>query len=158
MLHDENYRTQIIDRIRHLRRDTPRRWGKMSADQMLWHVNSGLLMALGQIDVPPRKLPMPRPLVRFFVLNLPWPKGVPTMPMFVASGSVRLRIGTRAVPAADRSARSEGARRALADAPAARSAVRPRCQPAAGEASRSSLEAIWSLITGQCEMDAGRCE
>ena len=87
LLHDENYRSQIIERIRRLRRDTPRRWGKMSADQMLWHVNGGLLMALGQIDVPPRRLPMPRPLVRFFVLNLPWPKGVPTMPMFVASGS-----------------------------------------------------------------------
>lgn len=87
MLHDEVYRSQIISRIGGLRRDTPRRWGKMSADQMLWHVSGGLLMALGQIDVPPRKLPMPRPLVRFFVLNLPWPKGVPTMPMFVASGS-----------------------------------------------------------------------
>jgi hypothetical protein len=87
LLHDEAYRSQIIDRIGSLRRDTPRRWGKMSTDQMLWHVNGGLSMALGQIDVPPRKLPMPRPLVRFFVLNLPWPKGVPTMPMFVASGS-----------------------------------------------------------------------
>ena len=87
LLHDESYRSQIIERIRRLRRDTPRRWGKMSADQMLWHVNGGLSMALGQIDVPPRRLPMPRPLVRFFVLNLPWPKGVPTMPMFVASGS-----------------------------------------------------------------------
>jgi hypothetical protein len=59
----------------------------MSADQMLWHVNGGLLMALGQIDVPPRRLPVPRPVVRFIALNLPWPKGVPTMPMFVASGS-----------------------------------------------------------------------
>jgi hypothetical protein len=87
MLHDEVYRSQIISRIGSLRRDTPRRWGKMSTDQMLWHVNGGLSMALGQIDVPPRKLPMPRPLVRFFVLNLPWPKGVRTMPMFVASGS-----------------------------------------------------------------------
>jgi hypothetical protein len=86
-LHDEVYRSQIIDRIRSLRRDSPRRWGRMSADQMLWHVNGGLLMALGQMNVPPQKTPMPLAIMRLVVLNLPWPKGLPTMPMFVASGS-----------------------------------------------------------------------
>jgi hypothetical protein len=86
-LHDEAYRSKIIERLRSLRRDTPRRWGKMSIDQMLWHVNGGLSMALGQIDVPRRNLPLPRSVVRFVVLNLPWPKGVPAIPMFVASRS-----------------------------------------------------------------------
>jgi DinB superfamily len=87
MLHEEGYRANIIDRLRTLRHDTPRRWGKMSVDQMLWHVNGGLSMALGEIEVPPRHLPVPRPVVRFVALNLPWPKGVPAMPMFVASRS-----------------------------------------------------------------------
>jgi hypothetical protein len=59
----------------------------MSADQMLWHVNGGLSMALGQMQVPPQKLPVPRAIMRLVALNLPWPKGWPTMPMFVASGS-----------------------------------------------------------------------
>jgi hypothetical protein len=87
MLHDEAYCSQIVSRIGRLRRDTPRRWGKMSADQMLWHVNGGLSMALGQMHVPPQKLPVPRAIMRLVALNLPWPKGWPTMPMFVASGS-----------------------------------------------------------------------
>jgi len=86
-LHDDAYCTQIIDRIGRLRRDAPRRWGKMSADQMLWHVNGGLSMALGQMDIPPQKTPLPRPIMRLVALRLPWPKGLPTMPMFVASGS-----------------------------------------------------------------------
>jgi len=86
-LHDEAYRSQIISRLRRLRRDLPRRWGRMSADQMLWHVNGGLSMALGQMHVPPQKLPVPRAIMRLAALNLPWPKGWPTMPMFVASGS-----------------------------------------------------------------------
>ena len=85
MLHDEAYRTHIIDRLRTLRHDTARRWGKMSVDQMLWHVNGGLSMTLGQIEVPARNLLLPRPVIRFVVLNLPWPKGMPAMPMFVAS-------------------------------------------------------------------------
>ena len=87
MLHDEAYCSQIVSRIGRLRRDTPRRWGKMSADQMLWHVNGGLSMALGQMHVPPQRLPVPRAFMRVVALNLPWPKGWPTMPMFVPSGS-----------------------------------------------------------------------
>ena len=86
-LHDDAYRSQIIDRIQSLGRDSPRRWGRMSADQMLWHVNGGLSMALGHMHVPPQKLPVPRAIMRLVALNLPWPKGWPTMPMFVASGS-----------------------------------------------------------------------
>ena len=87
LLHDEAYRSQVINRIRNLRPDTPKRWGRMSADQMLWHVNGGLSMALGEMNVPPQKLPMPRPIMRLVALHLPWPKGLPTMPMFVAAGS-----------------------------------------------------------------------
>jgi len=87
LLHDKAYRSQVINRIRSLRPDTPKRWGKMSADQMLWHVNGGLSMALGQMDIPLQKTPMPRPLMRLVALRLPWPKGLPTMPMFIASGS-----------------------------------------------------------------------
>lgn len=86
-LHDAAYRSHIINRIRSLRHDSPRRWGRMSADQMLWHVNGGLSMALGQMNIPPQKTPLPRPLMRLVALRLPWPKGLPTMPMFVAAGS-----------------------------------------------------------------------
>ena len=86
MLHDEAYRSQVMTRVAALRRDSQRRWGRMSVDQMLWHVNGAMAAALGQIQVPPQKVPLPRPVMKFLVLNLPWPKGAPTLPMFVASG------------------------------------------------------------------------
>jgi len=86
-LHDTVYRSQILNRIRSLRRDSPRQWGRMSADQMLWHVNGGLSMALGERDIPLQKTLLPRLIMRLVALSLPWPKGWPTMPMFVASGS-----------------------------------------------------------------------
>jgi len=57
----------------------------MTVDQMLWHVNAALCAALGQSKheavKPP---PIPKPLFRFMVVNLPWPKGAPTHPDFVA--------------------------------------------------------------------------
>ena len=40
-----------------------------------------------QRPAPRQKVPLPRPIMKFVVLNLPWPKGAPTMPMFVAQGS-----------------------------------------------------------------------
>jgi hypothetical protein len=56
----------------------------MSVDQMLWHVNQALALSLGQLTSPPQKTPLPRPIMKFVVLNLPWPKGAPTMPVLEA--------------------------------------------------------------------------
>lgn len=84
LLHDVQYRSQIEKRLNSLRSDTQPRWGKMSVDQMVWHVNEVLAVALGQITTPPQKSPLPRPILRFVVLNLPWPKGAPTLPVFEA--------------------------------------------------------------------------
>ena len=78
MLHDADDRGAILNRIRALRPDSERRWGKMTIDQMLWHVNEALAGALGKISLPPEKAPLPRPIMKFLVINLPWPKGVPT--------------------------------------------------------------------------------
>lgn len=77
-LHDPANRGSIVSRIRALRPDSERRWGKMTVDQMLWHVNEALAGALGKISLPPEKAPLPRPIMKFLVINLPWPKGAPT--------------------------------------------------------------------------------
>jgi len=87
MLHDAAYRSDVVTRIRSLRADSPRQWGKMSADQMLWHVNCALENALGQRDIPRAKIPIPRPVLKFMVMKLPWRKGSPTAPEFIASGN-----------------------------------------------------------------------
>ena len=54
---------------------------------MLWHVNGALANAIGQNDIPAAKIPIPRPILKFIVMKLPWGKGNPTAPAFVASGS-----------------------------------------------------------------------
>jgi len=56
----------------------------MSVDQMLWHVNTAMAVALGLETAKPDKAPLPRPVMKFLVLRMPWPKNAPTNPGFVA--------------------------------------------------------------------------
>lgn len=85
-LHDPSVRASLEQRLNSLAPDAPRRWGTMSVEQMLWHVNQGLRMALGDAAFRPIPVPLPRPVMKFLVLNLPWPKGAPTHPQAVATG------------------------------------------------------------------------
>jgi hypothetical protein len=91
MLHDAAYRSRLQARVRALRPDSPRRWGKMSVDQMLWHVSDAMEVALGTRPAPFQKAPLPRPIMKFVVLNLPWPRGAPTMPMFLPQRSYEFK-------------------------------------------------------------------
>lgn len=84
MLHDRADRERIVARIRSLSPASTRRWGRMTADQMLWHVNQGFLAALGRLQTEKKRTPLPGFVMRALVLNLPWPKGAPTAPEFVA--------------------------------------------------------------------------
>jgi hypothetical protein len=74
---------EILRRLRALQPDSERRWGKMSVSQMLWHVNEAMESALGRIQAEPMKVPLPRPLLKFLVLNAPWGKGAPTLKRWV---------------------------------------------------------------------------
>lgn len=56
----------------------------MSSDQMLWHVNRVLGQALGEVQLDLVKLPLPRPVLKFVVLRLPWMKNAPTNSAFLA--------------------------------------------------------------------------
>jgi len=84
LLHDLQCRSRIETRLRSLRSDSKPMWGIMSVDQMLWHVNQGLALALGQIEQPAQKTPLPRSVMKFLVLKVPWPKGAPTIPILEA--------------------------------------------------------------------------
>src|SRR3954468_12291422 len=86
LIHDPAVRDSIRTRLQQLRPDTPRNWGKMSADQMLWHLNQSLANCLGSFVPQPMKMPLPGALLRFAVLSLPWPTGAPT-PAEYASGA-----------------------------------------------------------------------
>ena len=48
-LHDAQCKADILRRLKTLRPDAERRWGKMSVAQMLWHVNEAMEGALGHI-------------------------------------------------------------------------------------------------------------
>lgn len=84
-LHDAVYRAQLVDRVKALQPGAQRRWGSMTVDQMLWHVNDVLALTIGEMTVPPHKVPIPRALLKFVVLNLPWGKNAPTHPSFIAT-------------------------------------------------------------------------
>jgi Protein of unknown function (DUF1569) len=83
LLHDAQCKTETLRRLQSLRADNQRRWGKMSVGQMLWHVNEAMEGALGHIVVDPARAPLPRPLLKFLVLNAPWGKGAPTLKRWI---------------------------------------------------------------------------
>jgi hypothetical protein len=58
----------------------------MSVDQMLWHVNQFLSAAIGEGSLPIQKSPIPAPIMRFFLIYMPWPKSAPTHRNAVAKG------------------------------------------------------------------------
>ena len=88
LLHDPAVRDSIRARVQKLTPSATRAWGKMSVDQMLWHVNTALENALGRKELKQQSLPLPKPLLKWMVINVPWRKGkTPTHPQLVAKES-----------------------------------------------------------------------
>ena len=85
MIHDAAFRDQVRSRLGSLRAELSPRWGTMTADQMLWHVSATFENALGRYAVAPVHIPLPRALVKFLVITVPWRKGkTRTAPEFIA--------------------------------------------------------------------------
>jgi hypothetical protein len=73
---------ELLQRLRRLRPDSARRWGRMSAHQMVCHLNDSLLVATGQ-RVVSHAISLPsRTIVKWMALHLPmnWPAGIMTRP------------------------------------------------------------------------------
>lgn len=85
ILHDPEVRASLKRRLESLNPNSPRKWGRMTVDQMLWHVNVSMSECLGEYSPPPMRVPMPRKLLRWLILNVPWPRGARTRPDMVAS-------------------------------------------------------------------------
>ena len=60
--------------------ESVRRWGRMSAHQMVCHVADAFRMALGQNPVSPATGLLQQTIVKWFALYVPlaWPAGIPT--------------------------------------------------------------------------------
>src|SRR4029450_8014053 len=78
LLHDASVRRSIETRLGALEPTLKPKWGRMSVDQMLWHVNEAMMVALGQKSVPAQRFPLPKPVIKFVTLSLPWIKNAPT--------------------------------------------------------------------------------
>jgi hypothetical protein len=70
-------KVEIVGRLRTLRPDSVRRWGRMSAHQMVCHLSDAFRMGIGQKAVSHAAGPFQRTMVKWIALYLPlsWPTG-----------------------------------------------------------------------------------
>jgi len=75
-------KNEILRRLETLRPDSPRRWGRMTAHQMICHLNDSFLGVTGRRDISPATSLLQRTLIKWIALYAPfrWPAGVPTRP------------------------------------------------------------------------------
>jgi hypothetical protein len=73
---------ELVQRLGKVMADSPRRWGTMTAHQMLCHLSDSFLTVLGDRAASSKETWMSRTVVKYIALHtkLPWPHGVPTMP------------------------------------------------------------------------------
>ena len=73
---------EALRRLRSVRLDSTRRWGRMSAHQMVCHLSDAFRMAMGRKAVSPASGLLKRTIVKWIALHLPlpWPAGIPTSP------------------------------------------------------------------------------
>jgi hypothetical protein len=73
---------EVLRRLRDVRPESARRWGKMSAPQMVCHLADAFRMALGQKPVSDVPGLLNRTIVKWIALYAPlrWPRGLLTRP------------------------------------------------------------------------------
>ena len=75
-------KAEILQRLRALRPDSVRRWGTMSAHQMICHLSDCFRMVTGEKRVSDASSVLQRTIVKWIALYVPlrWPTGIPTRP------------------------------------------------------------------------------
>lgn len=73
---------ELLRRLGELREDSARRWGRMTAHQMVCHLADGFRMATGDRTVAAIANPFTRTFLKWVVLYAPlrWPRGITTCP------------------------------------------------------------------------------
>jgi len=71
-------RADLVERVSSVGPDSPRRWGKMNAHQMICHLADAFRGATGVRNLRPRAFGLERP-VKWLALYVPapWPRGYP---------------------------------------------------------------------------------
>lgn len=72
---------ELLQRLATIRPDSPRRWGRMSAHQMVCHLSDAFRIAIGELGVRSLGFRFRRPM-RWLALYVPlqWPRGIRTVP------------------------------------------------------------------------------
>lgn len=84
-LWDPAARRELCDRLTRLTPAATRRWGTMSAPHMVAHLVDSMRMAIGDIPVASKNLPLRfTPIKQLIIYCLPFPKGAPTAPELVS--------------------------------------------------------------------------
>jgi hypothetical protein len=75
-------KAEILERLQKIQPASQRRWGKMSAHQMICHLSDAYRMFLGERAVSPESLWYPRTLLKWCALwvPIPWPRGFKAVP------------------------------------------------------------------------------
>lgn len=75
-------KAELLDRLRTLRPDSVRRWGRMSVHQMVCHLCDGFRMGTGEKPVRRVAGPVQGTMIKWIALYLPmpWPPGFRTTP------------------------------------------------------------------------------
>jgi Protein of unknown function (DUF1569) len=75
-------KAEIVRRLRTLRPDSTRRWGRMSVHQMVCHLADALRMASGEKPTKLNTGLLQRTAVKWAALHMPfpWPPGIPSSP------------------------------------------------------------------------------
>jgi hypothetical protein len=73
-------KAELLDRLSTVRPNSPRRWGRMSAHQMVCHLADSFRMVTGDKPASVRARWFERTLLKFAALYLPvpWPPGIST--------------------------------------------------------------------------------
>jgi Protein of unknown function (DUF1569) len=75
-------RAELLERLGRLSPESARRWGRMSAHQMVCHLNDSMLVMAGRKSASPATGPLQRTVVKWIALYAPlaWPPGILTRP------------------------------------------------------------------------------
>ena len=78
-------RRELKDRLARLTPGAQRKWGTMSAPQMMAHLVDAMRMTHGDLHIPSKNLPLRfTPIKQLVIYWLPFPKGAPTAPQLVS--------------------------------------------------------------------------
>jgi hypothetical protein len=78
-------RRELNDRVGALAWDRSAQWGKFTAPKMICHLAESLRMAMGDLTVAPKRLPIRYPPLKQLIIYVaPFPKGAPTAPELLA--------------------------------------------------------------------------